>query len=475
MPASSRWMTAVLLACLATGCKEPAPDETAAATPTPAGTPAATPASGCAVPPTDVILSPQVPCDASFRSQDSTLDEIQRDFDVYSWNTFIALNWPPDGSGQIGRNGDNPTVWETWKESNDIFLPDGAKPSPFGSPGQLPPACQGLMEPGMRVVTQIGKTPTLLEEDVQPFQTGPLVDQNGQYTRFEILVNEPMFDTIVADQLYSQQGQQAYAKAGNSVQFGCGSNGSPTQVGAIMVKAAWKVLGPGDDPARFHKVDALVYTPTAASPAQQCVKSRLGLVGLHIAHKTQSAPQWIWSTFEQVDNAPQQGETPSGHYNYHNAACKDCPVNEPPPQPWDPLRPGQPPSQVVRAIPITAATVQLNQTAAGLLKGVNPGSVWQFYELVSTQWPTAPAPANPFCPAPGQPGPTLQQVQTETDGNPAPQFLANTTLETYIQGSVPNASSSCIRCHNGATATTGEASDFTYLLERAQSTGGSNP
>lgn len=465
---SSRWMTACLLACLAAGCTKPAPDgpdETA--TPTP--TPTATPVAACVVPPADVALSPQVPCDVN--AQSGTLDGLQHDFDVYSWNTFIALNWPPDPNGKIGQDGDNPTVWETWKESNDIFLPDGAKPSAFGAPGELPPACRNLAGPGVRVVTQIGKTPTLLEEDVQPFKTGPLVDQNGQYTRFEILVNEPMFDTIVDNQLYNQEGQQAYAKAGNSVQFGCGSNDSQ-QVGAIMVKAAWKVLGEGDDPARFHKVDALVYTPTAKDPAQQCVKRQLGLVGLHIAHKTADAPQWIWSTFEQVDNAPEQGQTPAGHYNYNNAACKDCAVNEPPPQPWDPLRPGQPPTQVVREIPITADTVKLNQAAAGLLKGVNPASVWQFYELVSTQWPTQPASSQTFCPAPGTPGPTLQQVQSETDGNPAPQFLANTTLETFVQGTVPNASSSCIRCHHAATATTGETSDFTYLLERAK---GSHP
>jgi hypothetical protein len=420
------------------------------------------------VAPTTVQLSSQIPCDVSVGDNASTLDQIQHDFDVYSWNTFIAVNWPPDGTGKIGQNGDNATVWEGWKESNDIFLPDGAKPSPFGAPGKLPPACQGKLKPGLRVVTQIGKTPTLLEEDVQPFKTGPLVDQHGQYTRFEILVNENMFETILDNQLYNQQGQQAYAKAGKSVQFDCGSN-QPVQVGAIMVKAAWKILGEGDDPARFHKAEALIYTPTAKDPAEVCVRKELGLVGLHIAHKTADAPQWIWSTFEQVDNVPEQGQAPSGRYNYFNAACKDCPVNEPPPRPWDPTRPGQPATQVVREIPIDEATIQLNQTATNLLKSVSSSSVWQYYELVSTQWPTQPASSQTFCPAPGSAGPTLQEVQSETDGNPAPQFLANATLETFVQGTVPNSSSSCIRCHHAATATTGETSDFTYLLERAKS------
>ena len=28
----------------------------------------------------------------------------------------------------------------------------------------------------------------------------------------------------------------------------------------------------------------------------------VGLVGFHIAQKTETSPQWIWSTFEHVDN-----------------------------------------------------------------------------------------------------------------------------------------------------------------------------
>jgi hypothetical protein len=44
----------------------------------------------------------------------------------------------------------------------------------------------------------------------------------------------------------------------------------------------------------------------------------------------------------------------------------------------------------------------------------------------------------------------------------------NTTAETYVQGSVPQSSSSCIMCHNNATlAGSGRPSDFTYILENA--------
>ena len=54
--------------------------------------------------------------------------------------------------------------------------------------------------------------------------------------------------------------------------------------------------------------------------------------------------------------------------------------------------------------------------------------------------------------------------------------MANATLETYNQGTTPQASSSCMECHNNATTRVTQSprtsfADFTFLLERAQSTG----
>ena len=43
----------------------------------------------------------------------------------------------------------------------------------------------------------------------QPFKTGPLIDQRRNYALFDILMNKPMFDYIVDQQLYSQAGQQS--------------------------------------------------------------------------------------------------------------------------------------------------------------------------------------------------------------------------------------------------------------------------
>ncbi len=212
-------------------------------------------------------------------------------------------------------------------------------------------------------------------------------------------------------------------------------------------------------------MNALVYTQASANPPikESCVKQTVGLVGFHIGHRLDIASQWVWSTFEQVDNAPDDTAVQSGKlnakYNFFNPSCKDCLWNQPPPRPWIPNVQDKPPTQVVRltVLPEQAlvSAQQQNQTANGLLAGVSAKSVWQYYRLISTQWPVQ---TNSDCTAnPANP-----------NGTPFPQFLGNVTLETYVQGTTPQSSSSCINCHGNATMTTGKASDFTYLLENAK-------
>lgn len=411
-----------------------------------------------------IQLSPTIPADVT--ASGSTLAALQPGFDVFSWNSFIAVSWPPGPGGGgdptrqpgAGPTGDNLTVWEGWRSAPEVFLPGGKTPS-WDGPVEIPAACKAQYQTGMKVLQQVGKTPDLLTAATQAFSTGPLVDQNRAYTRFQVVLNRGMFDYILGNTLYSKAGQQAFT---GPVKFPCGGG---NQVGAIMIKAAWKVIGAHDDPGRFHTASALVYTPPQASPPvkESCVRQTVGLVGFHIGHKVNSAPQWVWSTFEQVDNVPTQADVTGGrlapHYNYYDPACKDCPANAAPPRPWIPNAGTSPPTQVVRVdvLPDFAASsaAAQNRTAQALLRQVSPKSVWQYYELISTQWPTDPGP-----------GPCTASA-TDPRGNPAPQFLANTTLETYVQGSTPKVSSSCIDCHGDAAMTTGAASDFTYLLQRA--------
>jgi hypothetical protein len=195
----------------------------------------------------------------------------------------------------------------------------------------------------------------------------------------------------------------------------------------------------------------------------------MGLVGFHVVHKSEDVPQWNWATFEQVDNVPTLGgENEKASYNFYSREHSDMAVNVAPPRPWDPRTPVTNPyarSQIVRVIPISAATKHLNDDYHARLRAVNPRSVWQYYELVSTQWPTRPAVTKrtdaAYCDAP-------RVRPADPLGGPAPVFLGNATMESYIQGTVPNTSSSCMGCHGNATTTNAKFSDFTYVLERAQ-------
>lgn len=405
----------------------------------------------------EIKLSPVIPREITAKPPFS-LESLQHDFDVFSWQSFIALNWPanPDGTPNtnltIGQNQSSPTVWQMWKSSREVFLPNGAKPNAWGEVENIPLVCKNLTEEdlkkGVIKLSQVGKTPNVLDESGEPFQTGPLIDQNGQYTRYEILINESMFNYIVENKLYNQEGQEAFRKDADFPS----SSTKTDSIGAIMVKAAWIKMGGKYDESKFHTTWALVYDnpeeQEGVKPACELVK--VGLVGFHIGHKTEDEPQWVWSTFEHVDNAPTQGEEENkDFYNYYDPKST-YPVNEPPARPWNPATKFTTPSKIERVIPITEDAKKLNKEFQAALRRAFKGSVWANYELISTQWPTN------------------AKSKTDPTGAPAPPFLANATLETYIQGEVRQTSSSCIACHNNATMTSGRFSDFTYLLQRAQ-------
>ena len=179
-------------------------------------------------------------------------------------------------------------------------------------------------------------------------------------------------------------------------------------------------------------------------------------------HKTASRPQWIWTSFEHVKNVPDKEEVAAnkfnGPYNFFNVNCKDdCPeVNATPPrQFWKPdpalqlkFKDAKFKSQIVRETPLTHAAKNMNTIFQSMLKG----TVWENYMLLSTQWPSLFEVARRcILKAPmRQCRKTDFLKQPDMTCSPAPTFFANSTLETYSQGDIPLASSSCIACHGNA-------------------------
>ena len=416
----------------------------------------------------------------------------QGDLDLFSWLNFIALNWPTTTANTCGPNtgasildcktslGCTQTVWETYLQDTDVFVPKGSTPSPWCPPPQarlahLPQSVRQMAQKAgvTRVFRHLNKATELKEElsGIDEAFGGPLTDQNGRFVRYEIHLNKDEYQYIMDPSktgnktinLWSQAGQQNFAKSGGTISFPLGNNQTKV-TGAIEIKAAWKVLTPAEQSSnRFYAIKALVFNddanPPKPSPGPNPVT--LGLVGLHLIHKTTLQSRWVWSTFEQVDNLTK---------SFYNPNCTGCTPNQPTQKnekgkdgkydyyaELDPKgNPLTKPVQVVRINPIQAPPTQLNSTFQSLLAG----SVWANYQLVSTQW--------------------LGEL-----GMPEPEWLANMTLETFVQGPNPpsdglpngqlynplrpdpryqpfqsSVSSSCMKCHN-------LGKDFSFLPDEA--------
>jgi len=97
-------------------------------------------------------------------------------------------------------------------------------------------------------------------------------------------------------------------------------------------------------------------------------------------------------------------------------------------------------------------TPATNSAYQQLLAAAAPGSPWQYYQLVMTQWPTpGSTPANPGSPNFTIPG--------STKTTPVLSSFSNVTMETFDQGSI---FTGCMNCHNAAAHPGGD--DFLWSL-----------
>jgi len=371
------------------------------------------PAGLCGFSPIVPQLAPTLPA-AGFPQGDAAID-------CFMWQTFIYLNWPAQTPGQPDPaarfSGAGPVVWSTYKPYNQVFLPNAQMPQPWTTTPLT----------GTRVLTQTSKigpatasalaaTLTITDEAI----SGPLVDQAGQLTYYEMLLNEIEFNYIVANRLYDADAQNAIAQA----------SGIALPDDSIEIKAAWKVLTPSElaaRPLRFYTLKAQL--GGSSEP------TTVGLVGLHIMRRVAGAGQGFWARFGQVDNAPLQGAPAKGAYSYYNPTCQSCPVNQVTTPPAA--------TQVEQVVAIPAEAAKVNQYVQQLIAANDPESPWQFYQLLNVQWPQ-------FALTIGQPGRGVPLP----NGNLNTYVLLNPVLETFIQSpSQANVPRSCVTCHaHAATA-----------------------
>jgi hypothetical protein len=363
-------------------------------------------------------------------------------FDDYSWRALTALVWPaaPPHRGVAatakGIAAPGPRVFETFKPLWEIFHADGSAPEPAFEKYDAARfnACGAPQKFGNLVIGSASGIDDIGQAGIGVLDP-PIVAQNGRYVRTLTLFNQVAFDYIVTHRFFDRSALPPVPSPRPDrpvLEF---------PIGSIAVKSAW--VDVTDLPAalvkRFYTRTALVRRATGGG----CAPLTVGLVGLHIAQKTASRPQWIWSSFEQKDAVPPKWADWPGAFVLHDGGGTPMPERNPlslSPLAAEPVRP----FNVVRdaGAPILTATDLTTFGYQHLLEG----TPWQYYKLVVTQWPRVEG--NQIDPIPAS---LDGSVQNTFPGEGAFSAFANVTMETFDQKGVQLG---CMSCHNRARMTT---------------------
>lgn len=441
----------------------------------------------------------------------STAKDVQTPFDNMAWQMFVALNWAASAVNQPPAKGlttPGRRVWQTYRKVSSLF---GNSPVRAG--------CTSALALPVFYIGSNGKGQPMPnnEEYFQASTNLPLIDINGNWTIFERRVNDTEANYLLAPNgqpsqtLTTMSGQTNFIKSNpNGAQFTASSTIPTGKNGSIEIKTAWRIINrsAGDDPSRYYTQSAFIAVPgdLVNGGKSFCATVMLGLVGTHIIQrnpvdpqKPELLPQWIWATFEHVDNAP-MAQSPcnvdsgcgpnanwlnqpscgaaapnaSVRYSFYDPKVSSQPTNIAPVSsgtgntsyPWNPkapyakgaTTPATAMPQATRCWSIYPTTAQINTQWHNSLAALK--TVFQNYMLIGTQWGGNVEPP---------------QKPNYLPDNAVPAMLSNMTLETYIQnytGSNTNlpGPGSCVACHSFATLVAGNqpTADFSFLPGLAQ-------
>jgi hypothetical protein len=260
-----------------------------------------------------VEFSPNIPVDVDPKLQEKLIKQqdifaLNEAYNRYSWQAFMAINWPvaKDGKAKAKFTDKGDPSWLGWKEAFQVYRADGKKPAPWGAP---------RTESGLKINEKIlsnnnarillsSKTPTHpdnfnIDDETDQAFAGELFDQNGNVIVYEVLMNQIEFDYVVENELYNLNGQINFSSTGAIADFPAGDYDNK-YLGAVEIKFAWKILEDTDKKERYFENEAYVYNKDSV-----LVRKHFGLIGMHISQKTPTGKQWIWSTFEHIDNLDQ--------------------------------------------------------------------------------------------------------------------------------------------------------------------------
>lgn len=277
----------------------------------------------------------------------------------------------------------------------------------------------------------------------------------------------------------------------------------------LEVKMSWVLASTLSNPSSYITTvaDVPVYnTSSATSWTQTSTQpATLALIGVHVVGTSNNHAEMIWSTFEHFNN------TPNATYQYTNSAGATVTVNHNTSGSWLLTSNGSSgPFNVAHAnyLNAPAITAQPNETISGsdtlrvhpfgvaptgvpnqndatpaiantevisinnsILGQLASGDVRANYYFVGSTWTDGGY-------APTYPYPVLPSGMSVSGAQIGTSYLANSTMETYVQASGSSSGTNCFSCHNngGGTpppstpVTTGVSHIYKELLAGFQST-----
>jgi len=470
-----------------------------------------------------------------------------------AWKTFVTLNWPANYDGSslkdkdkaIGMAPSVPRVWEFYRTPEEVFLPNGKDPdqnipNPFARSLHLDIAkgkelllgkkllqkenseyLQDIRDNLQKVrecitiqklddrylcIKELGESKNKILSQI------PIVDRQGNYILIEIHLNNNEFKQIVDNKWYKDD-KEIDSNKKEWLQF----KSTDESDAPIEIKAAWRVFderSSQDEKNRYYITKRIIAIPAnlfcttnncaIEVPAKErqvnnsvLQEVEVGLIGFHIAYKIPNqetgAAEWIWATFEQVDNLEVKDHQRNKVALKPTLSTMPTIPNYPyvePPFLWRDQAPHavtivdgqikqQIPTQVVRWSQYDNCKKNKklgdctkedlknqNEIWQQAFKKVNNNSVWQYYKLIGTQWLDNPlgiiqdynltqtSSLNNF----------IKKVRNKNI-RPKDEPLFNVAMEGYLQNE--EYGDSCIGCHVGAKRNE-VFSDFSFLLGLAK-------
>lgn len=278
--------------------------------------------------------------------------------------------------------------------------------------------------------------------------TNILIDAAGHPVYYVILIDSTWY-TFARDSGYNRASKRLAAPA--SLNF-------PTDgPGTLELKTAWRVAQMGDSVLIPGAATRFITTRANIAPVRVAggkfvvdtanpVSATMALVGMHVVGTVPNHPEFIWATFEHVDNAPACAKTPAPSTNpatgqpwslyTGNTSCANpfttgCNKGQGrspasfAPTPVCQLNPWGDTSDTTA----NAQNIQsLNASVAAQLTG--PRALLKNYFLLGGQW-TFPGGL-----------PALFAHGSDTTNIHGSSKLANTTMESFTQ------TLTCFTCHN---------------------------